>query len=1247
VRKLSLRGARRAALSALFTLALLVGGLSPLAGRVEAKSQPRAKGRSRAAASVKRGGAEARRAVRREAGAEAGSVERFDEPSAGEEAEGEGDVLKREEWFNFKRRYPFDEVPPAARRVAWESRPKGGLKGGEGRGVRSATAFQWQPIGPAPTTPKFPNNWGATSGRINAIAVKPDDANVVIVGASTGGIWRSSDAGATFAPASDSQVDLSVGSIAFAPGNPQRVYAGMGDLWGGYLGTGVLRSDDGGATWSRVSDGTLPSYGEVNNVRVDPNDPNRVYATLYQYYDGNPGGVFTVGGFYVSTNGGVTWQRTLAGLARDVAISPANSQTIYAGMRRVDSNVDGVNLPGLYRSTNGGQTWARVYTSSFGAYTGSTRIDMRVAVTPAAPQKVYILSGNTIGGSPSPVLAVSDDEGQSWGANQPVTGIDPGQYSYNIYMFADPSNAATLYVGTRDVYKSTNGGASWQSITKNFCKSGVNWVYTPTGSQACPGGSTSHPDQHSFAFSPADPNTIYVGNDGGVSKSTNGGATFQSLNASLALTQFVGIAAHPTNPDFTVAGAQDNGTQVRAAGGNSWTEFAEGDGGHPVINSADPSVVLSTYVFGAIRWWRFNADGTRTELISRRTSETTFGESVSAPRIAFYPPFTGNGVDGAVYFGTWKLFVSTNYYDQSQTPAWNAPGGGTDLTNGGSDVLNAIGVSRTGYSPSQVIYTGSAQGRAMVSQDGGATWADVTAGLPTRTIESITVDPANAATAYLTVSGFGSGHVFKTTNFGASWTDLSGSDPATKLPNVPTTAFIIDPANPNVVYAGTDIGVFRSTTSGGAWETFNTGMPPVPVTGFSVGASGKIQVATYGRGAYELQTTAALASLQFELQIASVGEATPRAVLNVTRTGDLSSTVSATVRTQDNPAAVRCDDTSTQPFVAFARCDYATAVETLTFAAGETSKSFSVSIINDVFQEPDENVGIALVNPSAGAQIGAAGTMTLRIVSDDASTPPASANPILQTDFFVRQQYLDFFGREPDPAGFAAWRATLLNCPDPFNTSATSASANCDRVSVSTKFFRSQEFELKGRFVFNFYRVAFGRLPRYSEIIPDMASLTAVDNAGFFAKKAAFTNEFVQRQEFRNLYDGLSSGQFVNALMDRYGLQQITTPDPATTDDTSNKITLTRADLTARLGGGTMTRAQVVRALADSNEVSAAEANSAFVAMQYFGYLRRDPDQQGFNDWLNHLTVTHPGDFRSMVNGFMNSVEYRLRFGQP
>ncbi|HEX8162692.1 MAG TPA: S8 family serine peptidase [Pyrinomonadaceae bacterium] len=379
-------------------------------------------------------------------------------------------------------------------------------------------------------------------------------------------------------------------------------------------------------------------------------------------------------------------------------------------------------------------------------------------------------------------------------------------------------------------------------------------------------------------------------------------------------------------------------------------------------------------------------------------------------------------------------------------------------------------------------------------------------------------------------------------------------------------------------------------------------------------------------------------SLQFSAAAYSFPESAGAAVLTVTRTGDTSAAVGVDVRTVDDAAIVPCADTSGS--VAFARCDYATTVQTLTFAAGETTKTVNVPLVNDAHVEPNETVQIALSNATGGAALAAPSTAVLTITSDDA---PGAINPILTTDFFVRQQYLDFFGREPDADGFAAWKATLGGCPDPFNTIPSSPSANCDRVSVSSKFFLSKEFALKGRFVFNFYRVAFNRLPHYSEIIPDMASLTAVDDAGFFARKGQFTNAFVARQEFKSTYDALTNTQFADALMSRYGLQQITTPDPLNPDG-STKVTLTRSDMLARLNLGTLTRAQAVRAMADSDEVSAAEANSSFVAMQYFGYLRRDPEEGGYNDWLRTINA-NPADIRSMVNGFMNSTEYRLRFG--
>ena len=374
---------------------------------------------------------------------------------------------------------------------------------------------------------------------------------------------------------------------------------------------------------------------------------------------------------------------------------------------------------------------------------------------------------------------------------------------------------------------------------------------------------------------------------------------------------------------------------------------------------------------------------------------------------------------------------------------------------------------------------------------------------------------------------------------------------------------------------------------------------------------------------------------------ATVSETAGRATLQVVRAGDTTVAAGVSVRTVDNPAAVRCDDTTTVAGAAFARCDYATTVTTLNFAPGETSKSFDVPLINDAHVEPDENVQLALFNPSAGAVLGVPGsTMTLTIMSDDAAGAP---NPINDTPFFVRQQYLDFLSREPDAGGFNAWVNVLNNCPNRFNTNPNDPSAQCDRNLVSSAFFRSAEFELKGRYVFNFYTLSFGRLPLYNEIIPDMASVSGATAQEVFQKKAAFAAAWVARPDFQAAYGALSNQQFIDTLMSRYSLFVINTPDPAT-PDAETTITLTRADLVNRLNASTLTRAQAVRAVADSNEVGAFEFRRAFVAMQYFGYLRRDPEEPGFTSWLTFLNA-NPNDFYTMVNGFANSSEYRLRFG--
>lgn len=717
---------------------------------------------------------------------------RFEAPRIEEEFE--SDQEKRRDWFISQRMYPFNKLPAGARRKAWEKRADS-----EPGDAPNALLPRWRQIGPAPTSSYFPSNWGSTSGRINAVAVSPSTPNIVLIGGATGGVWRSTDGGATFNPTSDDQVDLAVGSIAFAPGDGSVVYAGMGDKAGGYLGTGVLRSNDGGQTWRRINNDSLPSQGIISKIEVDRNDPNRVY--LAQLQSGSSG-------FWVSNDGGVNWTKTLSGTANDLVVHPTEANTLYVAMQRSEGSTGATG--GVFKSIDKGQTWARIYISP-SSYTSN----IKIAVTPASPQKVYVLVGNAVGNTAR--LEISGDEGGSW-VNR-GSKFDTGQFSYNCYLYVHPTDPDTIFVGTRDLWRSTDGGLNYTNLTNNFSVSGA---YDPRQSK-------SHPDQHSFYISPTNPNLMYIANDGGLWKSIDNANSFQSLNASLSLTMFTSIDLHPTDGSKTYGGTQDNGTQKRT-GNSAWHEFSTGDGGQTVVDAIDPSIVFTTYTGHTMSRYVNNGE----TFSARIGSASIFAND----RVAFYPPFVGNGVDSTLYFGTNRLYISTN-----RGVTWTAPAGSLDLADGGT--LSAIGVSR---SNTNVIYTGGSTGSVMRSGDRGATWSAVRNGLPGNFVTSITVSSDDPNTVYLTVSGFGSGHVFKTTNGGTDWTDISGN-----LPDIPTNTLVIDPRNPNILYVGTDIGVFRSITGGNAWGTFNQGMPPTIVTELDVNANGLMQAATYGRGAYEIE----------------------------------------------------------------------------------------------------------------------------------------------------------------------------------------------------------------------------------------------------------------------------------------------------------------------------------------------------------------------------------------------------------
>ena len=366
-------------------------------------------------------------------------------------------------------------------------------------------------------------------------------------------------------------------------------------------------------------------------------------------------------------------------------------------------------------------------------------------------------------------------------------------------------------------------------------------------------------------------------------------------------------------------------------------------------------------------------------------------------------------------------------------------------------------------------------------------------------------------------------------------------------------------------------------------------------------------------------------TIQLFLPVTTVNESDGRATVIVTRGGNTGGAASVEYSTIDSPAAVPCADGTTN--TAYARCDYATTVDTITFAPGEMQKTFTIPIIDDAHEENTEEFPIRLDNPS-GATLGLRVSASVRIMDNELRfTPPrVLPNPIFSSDFFVRMQYLDFLSREADTDGFNAWMNVLNRCPDVNN------SEPCDRVTVTSSFFRSQEFQLKGLFVYLFYKVSLGRLPRYAEIIPDMRRVTGATAEEVFARRLAFVQAWVEREEFKARYPAsLSDADFVDRLLQATGV------------NLSGAVT--RSSLVNDLQAKSRTRGEVLMAVVVHPSVDARERNGAFVAMQYFGYLRRDPEEGGYNNWLNYLNA-NPTDFRTMVKGFANSQEYQLRFGQ-
>lgn len=736
----------------------------------------------------------------------------------------------------------------------------------------------WQFVGPAPL-PNGQTTSVATpvSGRTIAIAVHPTDPNKVYVGTAQGGLYRSLDGGTTWTQLMDSAMSLAIGAITIDPADPTRLFVGTGENSNSadsFFGVGMYIITN--AETSPLLSGPFNQDGggndvfskrSISKIIVDPTNSNILYIATARGVGGigatTPPTV-PVMGIYKSTNAlsaSPTFSLinvTPSGDKRlmDMVLDPNDATRNTLLVSVIDPGAIGAGESGIYRTSDlqtATPTFTRVFTP-----TSSSRIEFSVAGTN------YVAAvGENITGNQNGRVYVSNN-GINWTVVAGGGNFCGGQCWYDIAVAVDPLNPQIIHLGgaansggARVMVRSSDGGATFVSVDTGM-----------------------HADTHAATIAPSNPNIVYVGSDGGIWKSTDRGITYTSLNnTGFSATQFMGLELHPTDPYFMIGGTQDNGTPCYGeCGGNpsqSWIRADWGDGGYAVIdqNATDTSDVTMYHTYfnqtGALIGY-----GRVTNTAQAQDGNWNFRGCGGAPNgiscadaVRFYAPMErGPGNPNTLYFGTDKLYRSS---DEGVTMVAVSQDFNT-LPND-TAVASAIAI---GPSNDNVRILGLTDGRVFATSTGSTTLVEVT---PPTTPNPTTFDvgaaaihPTNPDIAYVTYSGFfgtAGFNVWKTTNLsagaGATWTAS-----ASGIPDVPINAIAIHPYQPNMVFVGTDIGVYASMDSGATWAPFGTGMPRVAVFGLEIHPlTLMLRAATHGRGIWEAALPTGTANLSLSMMV--------------------------------------------------------------------------------------------------------------------------------------------------------------------------------------------------------------------------------------------------------------------------------------------------------------------------------------------------------------------------------------------
>jgi photosystem II stability/assembly factor-like uncharacterized protein len=677
----------------------------------------------------------------------------------------------RERWFFEQRAYPYSVIPTDA--YANSIRQREVLRQ---QNSGDMPDINWVSLGP---TPGYYFNYGNISSRIVTGAFDPTDPNIIYIGPANGGVWKSSDGGVNWIPLTDYQQSLAMGAIAIDPSNPNIVYAGTGEATysgASWYGRGLLKTTDAGSTWTQITNG-LPSSTYFSRIKIRPNHSNELLAALGS------------SGLYRSTNYGNNWSLLVGGRCDDVVFTFTGDTVFVAG-----------SGTGFRRSLDGGQTFI-----TFGTGLGSgERTHFDLCISSPAFMYAAVYGGGTVN------LFKSTNYGANW--TQLSTSSDfqsqGGQAWYDLYCRVNPANPNSVYVGTIDVWRTTDG-TNFTDITNGYA------------------GGYVHVDQHFLFFHPTLSNTFFVCNDGGIWKTTNNGNTFTNLNQNLTLTQFYRIAASPFTPSRILGGTQDNGTQQTYSALN-WAAAYGGDGGEVCFNPFDANYILGETQNGGL--FRTANGGSSW---SQALNGINQNENVTwvAPIIA-HP-----SISGTFYVARQSVYRSTN-----NGASWTAISSSVN----GASAVREMAISKTNPS---VLYatTGSF---VFLSTDGGATFTNKTTGLPGRTITSVNVHPNDENIALLTFSGFGTNKVYKTTDKGNSWFSINGNLPDSPINDV--FIYTEDATHPNAYFVATDIGVFLTQDDGANWVEIPINLPNTVILHLDYSPSNKmLRAATHGRGVYE------------------------------------------------------------------------------------------------------------------------------------------------------------------------------------------------------------------------------------------------------------------------------------------------------------------------------------------------------------------------------------------------------------